>query len=173
MGDGALRKQGTRTNALLEVNHSAKYSDYVDWKYNIFKQLTITPPKRRKNNGLRVAYRFTTRSLSIFTQYYDWFYKDGKKQIPLNLKLNPLTLAVWFMDDGSKSRNAVYLNTQQFSVDEQVVLQKILEETHGIESTLNRDKHYYRIRIRTSSMQKYMDTIRPYVRTCFEYKLTQ
>ena len=32
------------------------------------------------------------------------------------LELTPLSMATWLMDDGSKSRNAVYLNTQQFVV---------------------------------------------------------
>jgi len=44
----------------------------------------------------------------------DLFYKNRKKCIP-DLILDPIILAVWFMDDGSScSEDDVYLNTQQF-----------------------------------------------------------
>src|ERR1700730_4706930 len=49
-------------------------------------------------------------------------YEEGKKRVPSNITLNPLILAVWFMDDGSKSRSACYLNTQQFCVADQELL---------------------------------------------------
>ncbi len=66
LGDGTLRKQGTRTNALLEVNHSWQSKEYVDWKFIIFQSYVLTSPKRRLGNGNRVAYRFTTQSLPYF-----------------------------------------------------------------------------------------------------------
>jgi len=111
LGDGTLRKQGTRTNALLEINHSFQYKEYVDWKYYHFQEYVKTPPKFRHGNGNRIAYRFTTQSLPVFTKYYQQFYAD-KKVIASNFKITNLLLSVWFMDDGSKSRNSFYLNTQ-------------------------------------------------------------
>jgi len=89
---------------------------------NIIIFRIITKPKARKSNGERIAYRFTTRSLPIFTEYYKWFCRNGKKKIPSDLILDARILAVWFMDDGSKSRNAFYLNTQQFSDTELKIL---------------------------------------------------
>jgi hypothetical protein len=60
LGDGAMR---CKTNALLEINHSAKQRAYVDWKYRHLADLVITPPKERCGNAGRIAYRFVTRSL--------------------------------------------------------------------------------------------------------------
>ena len=110
LGDGAMR---CKTNALLEINHCFHQRSYVDWKYSHIADLVRTPPKRRLGNGNRVAYRFVTRSLPELTPYYRRFYGSGKKSVP-QIELDSLTLAVWFMDDGCRSRNAVYLNTQQF-----------------------------------------------------------
>ena len=110
--------------------------------------------------------------MPVFTNYYEWFYKGGKKVVPNDLTLNGLSLAVWFMDDGSRSRNAWYLNTQQFSVVEQQSLAKTLDDCFGIESTLNRDKSYYRIRIRCSSGTLLREAIEPCLLACFRYKLT-
>ena len=170
LGDGTLRRQGTRTNALFEVNHSVAFREYVDWKYEHFQEYVLTPPHSRRGNGKRVAYRFTTRSLPPFTEYYERFYVNGRKQLPKELKLNPLILAVWFMDDGARSRSALYLNTQQFALHEQRLLQRLLKETFGIESNLNCDRHYRRIRITTASSVIFRKIIDPHILPCFRYK---
>lgn len=57
LGDGTLRKQGTRTNALFEVNHSFEFREYVDWRWQQFREYVPTPPKARKGNGKRIAYQ--------------------------------------------------------------------------------------------------------------------
>lgn len=168
LGDGAMR---IKTNALLEINHSLKQKELVDWIYTNLKQFVGTGPKVRKGNGKRLAYRFTTRSLPVFTSLYKQFFLNGKKKIPAKIVFSPLVLAVWFMDDGSKSRTSVYLNTQQFSLEEQIILQKMLKEQWEIETTLNKDKHYHRIRIRVSSIEKFVVLIKPYLLPTFYYKL--
>jgi len=172
LGDGTLRKQGTRTNALLEVNHANAFSEYVDWKWQNFREFVLTPPKARKGNGKRVAYRFTTRSLSIFTDYYNWFYHQGKKRVPGNLSIEPLSLAVWFMDDGTNIRSAFYLNTQQFTVQDQLFLKGILKQKFGLNSALNRDKNYFRLRITSGSTKKMINIIKRHILPCMRYKLT-
>ena len=160
-----------KINAYLEINHAYSQKTLVDWIYSKFKNLVITPPKWRKGNGSREAYRFFTRSLPILTPFYDEFFVNGKKIIPENLKLNALSLAVWFMDDGSKSRSSIYLNTQQFTVDEQKKLIFILKDQFGLESTLNKDKIYFRIRVRSESSKIMVKIIERYILPNFRYKL--
>lgn len=171
LGDGALRRQDNRKNALFEVNHAVQFKEYVDWKWQHFLSYVSTPPKSRPGNGQRVAYRFTTRSLEVFTGYHSWFYQDRKKTVPRDLVLDPIALAVWFMDDGSRSRSACYLNTQQFSQEDQAYLQHLLRETFGIESASNRDKSYFRLRITSESTKTLVKIVRPHVLECFRYKL--
>ena len=171
LGDGTLRKQGTRTNALFEVNHSFLYRKYVDWKWRHFKKYVKTAPKSRHGNGNRIAYRFTTQSLPLFTEYYFKFYSSGKKILPSDIILTGLILSVWFMDDGSKSRNTFYLNTQQFSHEDQELLMSILERDLDIKSSLNRDKQYERIRIRTESADKFRKIVASTLLPCFRYKI--
>jgi hypothetical protein len=81
------------------------------------------------------------------------------------------TLAVWFMDDGSRSRRSVYFNTQQFDDLGQQRLLNLLSRQFGIEGTLNRDKQYHRIRISVESVPRLSDTIAPYILSEFRYKL--
>ena len=76
------------------------------------------------------------------------------------------------MDDGSKCRESdVYLNTQQFSEIDQKKLIKLLGSMK-IESSLNKDKTYQRIRIKKSSLPKFFETISPHVIPSMAYKLS-
>ncbi|UCD14827.1 MAG: hypothetical protein JSV34_03640 [Candidatus Omnitrophota bacterium] len=160
-----------KTHALLEINHSVKQKEYVEWKYNVLLPLTVTPPKLRKSGHKRFAYRFTTKSLEVLTNFYKRFYQQGVKVIPENLEISPLSLAVWFMDDGCKSRRAIYLNTQNFSVQDQRKLVQLLKTQYGIKASLNRDKKYYRLRIAVESVEKFHSLVFPFVLPCFLYKL--
>lgn len=171
LGDGTLRRQNNRLNALFEVNHCYKQKAYVDWKWQHFQEHILSPPKARLGKGTRIAYRFTTRSLPLFTSYHTRFYSKGKKYIPTDLRIEPLSLAVWFMDDGTRIRSAYYFNTQQFTLPEQQFLQGLLLKTFGLNSALNRDKEYLRIRISTASSKIMKTIIEPYVVPCLQYKL--
>ena len=166
LGDGAMR---CKTNALLEINHCFEQKDYVDWKYQQLAALVRTPPKPRNGNGSRIAYRFTTLSLPQLTPYYQAFYGRGRKVVP-EVMLTPLSLAVWFMDDGCKSHRALYLNTQQFELTTQELLMRMLKQQWEIDAGLNRDKHYYRIRIAVDSVAKFKQIISPHVLPQFAYK---
>lgn len=173
LGDGCLRRQKGKLNALLEINHSLKYKEYVDWKYKIFQQYILTPPKQRNGNGKRVAYRFTTRSLPVFTGYFLKFYKYGYKKIPDDIEIDELALAVWFMDDGNKSRSSFYLNTQQLDLNDQIKLIEVLKKKFKIKSSLNRDKKYFRIRLATESASKFRSLVSPYILDIFKYKICE
>jgi recombination protein RecA len=167
LGDGAMR---CKVNALLEINHCYEQREYVDWKYRLLANFVATPPKARQGNGSRRAYRFTTRSLPVLTPFYEAFYRGGRKAIP-RIVLTPLTLAVWFMDDGSKSYRALYLNTQQFDLESQQLLITLLKEQWDINASFNRDKHYYRIRMAVSSVKRFRKIIENHLLEQFEYKL--
>lgn len=167
LGDGAMR---CKTNALLEINHSAQEKEYVDWKFNELHNLVSTAPKMRRGNAGRIAYRFTTKSSPALTKIYEQFYKDGQKIIPQKLKLHPLSITIWFMDDGCKSYNAIYLNTQRFSKQEQDRLRRLLRNQYKIDSTLNKDKDYYRIRVAVDSVGRFKNLVKPYLLQKFLYK---
>ena len=174
LGDGYLRKLKGRKNAFLEINHSIKAKDYVHWKYENLKRLCKSEPKERVSSYLggkeKRALRFYTIQHPELTEIMDGFYRQGKKVIPKNLKLNPLILAVWFMDDGSRSRGNFYLNTQQFSFKDQRYLLYLLREL-GLRARLNKDKQYYRIRFLKESVPKLKELIGPYVIDSLKYKI--
>lgn len=166
LGDGYLRIVPNRSNALFEIHSSSK--DYVEWKYYELKNIIASFPKQIK--GKRISYRFSTRQHSDLTKIYFQFYKNRKKIVP-DLKLDPLMIAVWFMDDGSKSYNTFYFNTQGFDILYQKKLIQMLKDQYRIESSLNKDKKYYRIRVKTNSAPILRNIINPYIISCMKYKL--
>lgn len=171
LGDGYMRIIEGRHDAFLEINHSIKAKEYVDWKYTNLKSICVSPPKERATNEGRIAYQFFTKQHKELTTLYTMFYKEGKKIIPHAMVLTPLILAVWFMDDGSKTRASdVYLNTQQFSLKDQEFLLHQLRAL-GLKARLNKDKHYYRIRFLKESIPQLMKIISPHIIKSMQYKL--
>lgn len=168
LGDGYMR---CKTNAHLQVTHSIHQKSYVDWKYKYLQEYVLTPPKAYRGNGKRIGYRFFTRSLPVFTSFYPRFYTDGKKQVPKDLVMTPLALAVWYMDDGSKSHKSCYLNTQQFNLEDQEYLQFVLQRDCGLQSHLDRDKIYTRLRFSVEDSQHLKRLIKPFVLPSLRYKL--
>jgi len=171
LGDGYLRIVPGRKNAFLEINHSVHEKDYVDWKYLKLRNLVKSSPKKRKGKERRVAYRFFTQQHLELTKLYQRFYQNKEKILLNDIKLDPLMIAVWFMDDGSKSYKTYYLNTQRFDYLSQKKLIKMLKDQWNIESSLNRDKEYYRMRIKQKSVSKFREIISPYVISAMKYKL--
>ena len=96
LGDGYLRIVPGRSDALLEINHSYSQKEYVDWKFKMLESLCRSAPKMRKGkgNGKRMAYRFSTRQSRELTKIYESFYKNKIKQIPSDITLDPVMLAV-------------------------------------------------------------------------------
>jgi len=171
LGDGYLRKLPGRKDAFLEINHSIKAKEYVDWKYSILKNICKSAPKARKIDEKRIAYRFFTKQHPEITEMYKQFYQSGKKVIPKNFRLDPLMLAVWFMDDGSKTKKGdVYLNCQQFDFQSQRRLLHALRLLK-IRARMNKDKKYYRIRIYKESIPRLLELIRPYLVSSMRYKV--
>lgn len=171
LGDGYLRIIKGRKDAFLEINHSIEQRKYVEWKYQKLKNLVGGLPKSRRGNGKRIAYRFYTKQHPELTKLLHQFYQNGKKIFPEKLILNPVMLAVWFMDDGSKCRTSdVYLNTQQFDDESQ---QRIIKALHRIKlsARLNKDKFYFRIRFLKSNLPKLNNIIKQYIIPSMRYKI--
>lgn len=176
LGDGYIRVVSGRKDAFLEINHSYKAKDYVDWKFNILKDICISSPQKRQtglylNKDKKFAYRFYTRQHKDISKIWKTFYVKNKKVIPTNLRIDPFVLAIWFMDDGSNNQKGdVYINTQQFSLNDQ---QKLLHSLRmlGLKARLNKDKKYYRIRFLKESIPTLKQIIERHIILSMKYKI--
>lgn len=185
LGDGYLRIVPAHTNAQLQISHGEEEKRYVFWKYMIFKDWCIKTPWMQN----RTYYKDRSRKLKswlcytishpVFTRYHRLFYSNGKKVIPRdinNLLESPISLAVWYMDDGTKLKNkGAYFSTQNFNLEDQERLISCLRENFGLKSKLHQqrqvDGEYYRLYIAKDEFGKLKSLIEPYILPYFQYKL--
>ena len=79
------------------------------------------------------------------------------------------------MDDGTKSGESFFLNTQNFTRKGQKRLIQCLKENFMIEGKINihsywKDKTLYRIRINSTFLEKLYKVVEPYFLPQFRYK---
>ena len=100
LGDGYLHRLHSGSTR-LQLKQAERYKEYVMWSYENLKNLCLSGPKQRKDN---FQWYVNTRYLQEIGDLHSLFYCNGKKYIPNNivqLLKSPLSLAVWYMDDGS------------------------------------------------------------------------
>ena len=181
LGDGCLETQNRGRTYRLKIEQTLLHKDYVDWLYGKLQNLVLTGPREKnKRIGEKTYcnYGFQTISCGSLRFFAHQFYDQGskKKKIPKIIKklLNPLALAVWFMDGGqikSKKHKALMINSQCFSRKDLGLLQKVLLKNFQIETTLKKDKQGFRIYLLSKTIQNFLAVIHSYVIPSMGYKI--
>ena len=102
------------------------------------------------------------------------FYQNKIKIVPNHFLeiLSPFGLAIWYMDDGSNNGRNITLNTHNFSISEQKVLQKFLLNKFGVATTLVKDRSKYKIAVGSYEYSKFIKIVRPFVIPSMSYKIS-
>jgi len=177
LGDGHLEQNGKYCR--LRVDHYSKQKDYIFWMQNEFKPFSLKPRiifETDKRTGKTYSrWHFSTKSLPIFSEFRDIFYKNKKKIIPLNISemMNDLSLAIWYMDDGFRRRDSkgFYLCSSSFTSKEQKILLKMLLEKFGIEARIHHQREFERIFIPSAFSDRFNNLIKRFVLPTLSYKL--
>ena len=178
LGDGHLETANGRTYR-LKIEHSIKQKEYVDWLHQELYQLASNEPKTKASaRGFMLYYKcwFNTSYSGNFRFYAQQFYEGRKKVIPVLIRrwLTPLSLAVWFMDDGSiksKECQAKLLNTQSYNHANIVRLQAALKLNFGFVTTVRQQKDGMQIYVPANQVARLRAVIGPYVIPSMRYKL--
>jgi recombination protein RecA len=98
MGDGALSPARSGNGARFRWGHGSKQTAYGDWKASLFANLTIS----RSVNSAGAVFH-DVQPLPELAELRGAVYIRGKKVLSDDyLKaLTPLSLAIWYMDDGT------------------------------------------------------------------------
>ncbi|MBI4438224.1 hypothetical protein HY631_04720 [Candidatus Uhrbacteria bacterium] len=173
LGDGSLVETSSKKNLRLKIEHCDAQRDYVFWKYECLKSFVLTPPKFQKWNR---SWMFKTISHPELTVLGDLFYEIRRKIVPMKIESllrDPLSLTVWFMDDGSKNRNdGLILNTQCFTKNETERLKDCLSANFAINHvSLQKDKSGWRLYVQSASSGHMTTIMRPYILPILTYKL--
>lgn len=175
LGDGSLKISRSGKAARLQICHSVKAREYVDWKRQIFANWVFADPKYHESNRALI---FRTVSHPEIFELMQVFYKNLVKIVPENisdlLKSN-LSLAVWFMDDGNGyiRKNPLRLSTYGFGFKGNLLLQECLSKNFGVHCNLRKDSKgfYLYIPTRADSVAKFRTLISPYILPSMKYKI--
>jgi recombination protein RecA len=103
MGDGALSQTRSGHGARYRFGHGARQVEYGDWKASLFANVGVS-----RSTNAKGATFYDLRALPELAGLREAVYIGGKKVFSEDyLKLlTPLSLAIWYMDDGSFSLRA-------------------------------------------------------------------
>lgn len=182
LGDGAMERNGRYPR--LKFDHGMAQERYVRWLKEELAPFSGTLRIVQSwHYAARKSYRrwnFATYSRPEFEEFYSLFYSKGKRGIPNQLEkfLDPIGLAVWYMDDGHKRTdcNALRIHTNAFTVQETKFLQCVLERKFGVDTRL----HHVRrgIAERTlyvpsgSNAERLISIVRPHIHASMQYKIS-
>lgn len=175
LGDANLRIANNGINPSGQIEHCARQKDYLEYKRNFLSTLCskINENKRfdrRFKQQEYFSYSFRIKSNPCLHEFYNMFYKNGKKILPEDLSLlNPLALAIWFMDDGSRCDNTYKLATQSFSEEENARLCEYLYNRYSLELTHYKTSNILYIRANSSKLFTYL--IQDYICDNMKYKI--
>lgn len=170
MGDSYL---GVDKNSIT-FRHCKKQEEYIRWKHNQLQNIAndiyehITPDnyeylifRTKSNDYLR---NFLYKKLRLLCL------SKGKKTVTrrwLNM-LTPLSLAIWWMDDGClsihKGNRYGKLSTHCFSYKEHLIIKKYFAKVWNIDIQITVEKKkYYFCRLNVENLKKLITLIYPYV----------
>lgn len=177
LGDAWMERKSPTANARLGYSqmspgHDAQF--FYVWRFYALYCNGYAYYRERldKRTGyLNCEHSFKTRAIPFFTRYYELFYVNNVKTIPLNIAsyLTPVAVAFWVMDDGGLN-GGLCLNTQGFTVAGIDLLVDALNVNYNI-SYRRREKQHYIIYVPKADLRVLTPLLLPYMHPSTYYKL--
>lgn len=144
LGDGSLTIEKGALTPRFSCEHGIKQKEYCYWKYEELESLGINYKEYiRKTPDPRNGIYYQSASIRSIanTEYHYLFnnlYQEGTKIISKEFLKNytDLSLAVHFMDDGTKQNTSYSLATNCFSKDDLEIFRIHLKDTFGLDFTI-------------------------------------
>lgn len=174
LGDGYLTPNGS-----LQVEHCLAQAAYTRWKYEMLQGIAGKLPKTVERFDRRTlktyrSVRFYTKA--VLKDFRSGFYQDRKKIVPRHLGdiLDPLAVAVWFMDDGgrgARTPRGLVFNTSCYSAAEQVLLKDLLHDLFGLVLSIHQHGKGFQLYVKAESFSRFSELISPHLIASMRYKL--
>lgn len=174
LGDAGLTEH---TSYSARLGYGSKYREYIDYiskTLNSFGILQSGKIYKNKGGFGDVVYLYHSCYYEELLPINKSWYPQGKKIVPRNIKLTPLTCRHWYLGDGSlcyppskKCNPYITMCTNGFSISDVKWLIKQLVDL-GFKAT--RQSHNNTIRISTYSTQDFLKYIGKCPVECYRYK---
>lgn len=180
LGDATLHRT-VYGSAGIEWGQKAEHVDYVYWTLRGLGDIAYSSTYEAISGyGTLMTRASTTFHPAILSLFKDWIGTDAKKHVPMWVsdKISPITMAFWYMDDGSLSYHAdqedrALLATCAFTEDDCKVLQKGLARFDIQARYYQSEEKDSRLRLNADDAEKFFLLISPYVPACMQYKLPE
>ena len=182
LGDACLQTESNGKTFRLRISQSENHKEYLFHLYDIFKNLTLSPPIRyeftdkRNLNKKYFRWSFSTTQQACLRFYGQQFYKNNKKIVPklIHRWLKPMSIAYWYMDDGAQKWKgkslAVRFCTDNFLYKDVILLHNVLVKTYNLKISLQKKNSNYRIYISSYSYKCLKHLIYIYLHPSMVYK---
>jgi len=166
-------------NSRLCFKGSIIYREYILHLYSLFSVYCGTAPSvyTRPSTG-DVSVSFNTLTYAAFNFYYELFYVNGVKIVPpiIGQYLTAVSLAYWYMDDGTAGRFGYLFCTDSFSYEDVCLLINVLKTNFDLDCSIHtrkgRTTKHYRIYVKSNSVEKFVALVKPHMHSSMLYKLT-
>lgn len=177
IGDGCLVKRYKKGGTYIQICHSEKQKDYLEWKIKLLRDFGINFGKPYEVSRQNTIF-YRSKTYQEFNEYYQMFYRGRKKIIRrkvLNL-FQPIALAIWVQDDGSmcKENNMIRLHTECFSEREQEMICKYFATVWHITVRVNwvsKKRNLRCILFGVNGTRKLITIIKSFIHPSMEYKI--
>ncbi|MCX7688912.1 MAG: hypothetical protein N2045_13170, partial [Fimbriimonadales bacterium] len=143
LGDGNLTPISKRKGeAMLHVGYHSSALEYLKWMHRELEVLGVNPIQPKRGFQQHHFYTKPHRELGILREV---FYPQGRKIVPDcigDLLVDPVSLAVWYMDDGSldfreKDHLNATISTYSFSRKDCEFLRTVLWFNFGVKAAVH------------------------------------
>lgn len=189
LGDSNIRIRHNKHETVYAISfgHSLRQLEYLKMKFNLIgsewsnsiceRKGNLISTFKNKNYDRKPFFEFCTKPMKI-QPIYDLLYVNHKKTISMEYLncLTPLSLAIWYMDDGSYSHKnrTIRLATMGFSQKENELIRDYFYENLKMPSIVEKVNcgSGYSILLTQNSSKKFLSLVRPYQCSSLDYKFS-
>lgn len=175
LGDGSIQLR--KKDARLHIKHALNQLSLVEYKRKVFANIVSMKVRTFKQKVGKVDYNFAefvTLTHPELTRFHKLFYVNSRKIVPIDINRllkEPLSLAVWIMDDGSSEYAGLSIQTHSFSEEEVDTLIGVIKKNFDLKALRRRNKGKWIIYFPKGSLSKLSRIVSRYILPDFGYKL--
>lgn len=175
LGDGSYTYRENEGLNTGRIEWGQKEEEYTNWCITALGDLAKKSADRISGYGTEIHVGRTKNTVAIYEKFNKWV-SCGHKEVPEDLKLTPISIAFWYMDDGSLvhwegQEDRVHFATNGFNEKSCEILLRELEKFDIYGSV--QDRKGNTICLNSENAEKMFLLVAPYICACKKYKLPE
>jgi hypothetical protein len=173
LGDGSFSYGNLNQ---INFSHGNKQKEYFDWTCHVLGDCVTQNVDVRESGYGTTMFRMNTKNSESIKEIIESVFKEDRGVNCLDA-VTPLSLAIWYMDDGNlshteKQRDRACFAVCRYSDDD---CEKFIQlfDRFGIQIKVCKYDGYNRIRLNADDAERFFCLIRSYVPECMQYKLPE